>query len=173
MLFTSKWWKHVFIISVIEQPSLHHPAKPLTHPSLQWCCDAPDTADFIMFVCLFVSLSIHTIHPMAVPEFVLTQSNDKWLKMDLILCMPCKTGIWILVFEAHSIIHHPSSIHLSSIHPSIHSLHSSMHYCMSPSIIIFPSIHPCFGKDKITKEDCLFFFKAAILDTNKRKTCFV
>lgn len=61
----------------IGQPSLHHQARPLTHPPLQWCRAAADTAGFIMCLSVLVCVRsiVHAIHPTAVPEYVLTRSN--------------------------------------------------------------------------------------------------
>lgn len=42
-----------------------------------------------------------------------------------------------------------------------------IHYHLSINPLLFARIHPCFRKDKVPEEDCLFIFKAAILDTNQ------
>lgn len=54
------------------QSSLHHQARHLTHPLLQWCCAAADTANYIKCLSVLVCfcLIVCAIVPKAFHEFV-------------------------------------------------------------------------------------------------------
>lgn len=112
------------------------------------------TQPVLSCVCLswYVCSIVHAIHPMA-PRWISTmhalQNQD---------FNPC---FWS---PFHPSIHHPV------IHPSIHCTHpcvyQSIHCHLFINPLLFKRVHPCFRKDKIPEEPCLFVFKAAILDTN-------
>lgn len=120
----------------------HHQARPLTHPSLQWCwcCHSP-----VLF--LRVCLSLSAFDPLSVPSshgfFMSSLGYMKWLD-GFPPCMPGKTRISIPVFKAHSISHHQLFTHpCSFIHPCI--CHSSS---SSSSSIYCPSRDTCLRKDE-------------------------
>lgn len=137
-----KLWKHVqsshqhFLF--IQQPSSSSKAlNPTIAPVVLWCT----RRGRVDHVCpSFISLSIPFI-PWLFSESLSEMTNDM-AEEGFQICMPCQTGIWTLVFEAHSFIIHHQFIH----HPFLHRIHpciyQSIRYHLSINPLLFTRIHP-------------------------------
>lgn len=170
--FSFEWWKHVSLLQPVISTFVHWTTvitslskalNPSTAP-VALCCSWHSQFYYVS-VCPCLCPSHCPCHPSHGFSSTCSYSVKPQIAEDgFQQCMPCKTGIWkSLVFEAHSIIHHPF------FHPSVHRIHpciyKSIRHHLSINPLLFERIHPCFRKDKIPEEACLFLFKAAILDT--------